>query len=132
LRAGAILQKRAQENPKIAFIWDSVPVEVIGDRKVEKIRLKNVKTGTETDFLTDGLFVFIGHTPNTQLFQGQITLDERGYIVVDSLMQTNIPGVYAGGEVADPHYRQVVTSAGMGAAAGIQVTRFLEDLLSKQ
>lgn len=126
LRAGAILQKRAMDNPKIAFIWDSVPVEIVGDRKVETVRLKNVKTGELTDHPTDGLFIFIGHTPNTQLFEGQLTLDVHGYIVVDTMMQTNIPGVYAAGEVADPHYRQVITSAGMGAAAGIQATRFLE------
>jgi thioredoxin reductase (NADPH) len=127
LRAGAILQKRAMENPKISFIWDSIPVEVIGDRKVEFIRLKNVKTNAIIDHPTDGLFIFIGHTPNTQLFEGQLALDERGYIVVDTLMQTNKPGVYAAGEAADPHYRQVVTSAGMGAAAGIQATRYIED-----
>jgi len=127
LRAGAILQKRAMENPKISFIWDSIPVEVIGDRKVDTVKIKNVKTGVVTDHSTDGLFIFIGHTPNTQLFEGQLTLDERGYIEVDTLMQTNIPGVYAAGEAADPHYRQVVTSAGMGAAAGIQATHFLEN-----
>jgi len=126
LRAGAILQKRARENPKIQFIWNTVVTEIMGQEKVEAVRLKNVETGEETIFETDGVFIFIGHTPNSQLFQGQLQMDERGYIVVDHLMQTSVPGVFAAGEVADPHFRQVVTSAGMGAAAAIQATRFLQ------
>ncbi len=126
LRAGAILQKRARENPKIQFIWNTVVTEILGHEKVEAVRLKNVQTGEESIFETDGVFIFIGHTPNSQLFQGQLQMDERGYIVVDHLMQTSVPGVFAAGEVADPYFRQVVTSAGMGAAAAIQATRFLQ------
>jgi thioredoxin reductase (NADPH) len=125
LRAGAVLQKRAQENPKVKFIWDTVVTEIVGKEKVEAVRLKNVKTGEETTFPTDGIFIFIGHTPSTQLFEGQLVM-ERGYIKVDDKMQTSVPGVYAAGEAADPTFRQVVTSAGMGAAAAIQATRFLE------
>ncbi len=125
LRAGAVLQKRAQENPKVIFIWDTVVTEIVGKEKVEAVRLKNVKTGEETSFPTDGIFIFIGHTPNTQLFEGQLAM-EKGYIKVDDRMQTSVPGVYAAGEAADPTFRQVVTSAGMGAAAAIQATRFLE------
>ncbi len=125
LRAGAVLQKRAQENPKVKFIWDTVVTEIVGKEKVEAVRLKNVKTGEETVFPTDGIFIFIGHTPNTQLFEGQLAM-EKGYIKVDDRMQTNVPGVYAAGEAADPTFRQVVTSAGMGAAAAIMATRFLE------
>lgn len=125
LRAGAILQHRAMENPKVKFIWNSVITEVIGDDSVKALCLKNVITGEETEFPADGVFIFIGHTPNTQLFKDQIETDERGYIKADLLMQTNIPGVYAAGEVMDPNYRQVVTSAGMGAAAAIQATKFL-------
>ncbi|MDP2976292.1 MAG: FAD-dependent oxidoreductase, partial [Anaerolineales bacterium] len=125
LRAGAVLQKRAQENPKVNFIWDTVVTEIVGKEKVEAVRLKNVKTGEETSFPTDGIFIFIGHTPNTQLFEGQLAM-EKGYIKVDDRMQTSVPGVYAAGEAADPTFRQVVTSAGMGAAAAIQATRFLE------
>ncbi|MDO9128227.1 MAG: thioredoxin-disulfide reductase [Anaerolineales bacterium] len=125
LRAGAVLQKRAQENPKVKFIWDTVVSEIVGKEKVEAVRLKNVKTGEETSFPTDGIFIFIGHTPNTQLFEGQLAM-EKGYIKVDDRMQTSVPGVYAAGEAADPTFRQVVTSAGMGAAAAIQATRFLE------
>jgi thioredoxin reductase (NADPH) len=126
LRAGAILQHRAMENPKVKFIWNSVITEVIGDDSVKALCLKNVITGEETEFPADGVFIFIGHTPNTQLFKDQIKMDERGYIKADMLMQTSVPGVYAAGEVMDPNYRQVVTSAGMGAAAAIQATKFLE------
>ena len=126
LRAGAILQHRAMENPKVKFIWNSVITEVIGDDSVKAVCLKNVITGVETEFPADGVFIFIGHTPNTQLFKDQIKMDERGYIKADMLMQTSVPGVYAAGEVMDPNYRQVVTSAGMGAAAAIQATKFLE------
>lgn len=125
-RASPILQKRAKEHPKINFILDTVVTEVVGKDKLEAIKLKNVKTLEETIFETDGLFIFIGHTPNTQMFQGQLEMSELGYIKINDRMETNIPGVFAAGEAADPHFRQVVTSAGMGAAAGIQATRFLE------
>ncbi len=125
-RAGAILQKRANEHPKIQFVLNSVVTEVLGDGKVEAVRLKNINTGDETRLETDGVFIFIGHTPNTQMFQGQLGMDKAGYLKVDDKMQTSIAGVFAAGEAADPHFRQVVTSAGMGAAAAIQATRFLE------
>jgi thioredoxin reductase (NADPH) len=126
LRAGAILQKRAMENEKINFVWNTVVTEVVGEDKVEAVKLKNLMTGDESLFETDGVFIFIGHTPNTQVFEGQLELDPLGYIVVNNLMETNVPGVFASGEAADPHFRQVVTSAGMGAAAAIQATRYLE------
>jgi len=89
--------------------------------------VRNVKTNNETVIPTDGVFIFIGHTPNTQLFTGQLEMDDRGYIVIDMLMRTSVAGVFAAGEVADPHYRQVITSAGMGAAAAIQATRYLQE-----
>jgi len=127
LRAGAILQKRANENPKINFIWNTVVTEVLGEGKVQGVRLQNVQTGAISTFATDGLFIFIGHKPNSELFVGQVETDALGYIKTDMLMQTSVPGVYAAGEIADPHYRQVVTSAGMGAAAAIQAVRFLQD-----
>ena len=126
LRAGAILQKRAMEHPKINFIWDTIVTEVVGEDKLEALKLKNVKTGDETILETDGLFIFIGHTPNTQMFEGQLEMSELGYIKVNDKMETSVPGVFAAGEAADPHFRQVITSAGMGAAAAIQATRFLE------
>jgi thioredoxin reductase (NADPH) len=126
LRAGAILQKRAKEHPKINFVWNTVVTEVLGTDKMEAVRLKNGKSGEETVLEADGIFIFVGHTPNTQIFKDHLKMDSRDYIEVDHLMQTSVPGVFAAGEAADPHFRQVVTSAGMGAAAAIQATRFLE------
>jgi len=126
LRAGAILQKRALSNPKIEVVWDSVVKEVKGSDGVEKIEFENVKTGKRSELLTDGFFVFIGHKPTTDLFRSQLELDEKGYIVVDKRMRTDIPGVFVAGEACDPLYRQVITSAGMGAMAAIEATRLLE------
>lgn len=126
LRAGAILQKRAKEHPKINFVFNTVVTEVLGADKMEAVRLKNTQTGEESVLEADGIFIFVGHTPNTEIFQGKLKMDSHGYIEVDMLMQTSVPGVYAAGEAADPHFRQVITSAGMGAAAAIQATRFLE------
>jgi len=126
LRAGAILQKRAHDNPKVKFVWNSVLTEVVGDKLVEGVKVKNVVSGEESLLPTDGVFIFIGHTPNTDLFKNQLEMDERGYIKTDLLMQTNVAGVYAAGEAADPNFRQVVTSAGMGAAAAMQAIKYLE------
>lgn len=128
LRAGAILQARARSNPKIKFIWNSVVTSIEGEQAVQAVILKNVLTGAESRHPTDGVFIFIGHTPNTQLFQGQLEMDELGYIKSNHLMQTNVPGVFVAGEATDPHYRQVITSAGMGAAAAIQANHFLDQL----
>lgn len=128
LRAGAILQNRAFENPKIKFIWDTVVTEIMGEDAVSAVKLKNIESGEETIHETDGVFVFIGHRPNSELFAGQVELDEKGYIVANKFMETSVVGVYAAGEIADPVYRQVITSAGMGAAAAIQATRYLENL----
>ena len=125
-RASPLLQHRAKEHPRINFILDTVVSEVIGTDKLEALKLKNIKTGDETIYETDGLFIFIGHTPNTQMFQDKLEMSDLGYIKINDRMETNIPGVFAAGEAADPHFRQVVTSAGMGAAAAIQATRFLE------
>ena len=125
-RASPVLQKRAKEHPKMNFILDTVVTEVVGADKVTTLKLKNVKTGEESTFDTDGLFIFIGHVPNTQMFKGQLEMSDLGYVIVNDKMETNVEGVYAAGEIADPHFRQVITSAGMGAAAAIQATRFLE------
>jgi thioredoxin reductase (NADPH) len=125
-RASPLLQKRAKEHARIRFILDTVVTEVIGTDKLEALKLRNVITGDETIYETDGLFIFIGHTPNTQMFKGQLDMSDLGYIRINDRMETNIPGVFAAGEAADPHFRQLVTSAGMGAAAAIQATRFLE------
>ena len=128
LRASPILQTRAMDNPKMDFIWDTVLTAIEGDEAVRHVQLENRKTGEKTKFDTDGVFIFIGHTPNTELFVDQLEMDEKGYLVVNQFMETNKPGIYAVGEVADPHFRQVITSAGMGAAAAIQTTRYLETL----
>lgn len=127
LRAGAILQKRAMEHPKIKFIWNSVITDILGDEAVRAVRLKNVITNETSEQATDGVFIFIGHRPNTQLFDGQLELDERGYLLTDKLMHTKVPGVFAAGEAADPTFRQVITSAGMGAAAAMRAIHFLEE-----
>lgn len=127
LRAGAILSERAKSNPKIKFAWNTVVEEISGNGAVQTIKLKDTETGALREEEIDGVFIFIGHRPNTGLFKGQLEMDENGYLVVDERMQTKIPGVYAAGEVADPHFRQVITSAGMGAAAAIQANHFLDE-----
>jgi thioredoxin reductase (NADPH) len=127
LRAGAILQNRAFENEKISFIWDTVVTEILGEDSVNAVKIQNVKSGVEELYQTDGVFIFIGHKPNSELVAGQVELDEKGYIITNKFMETSVPGVYAAGEIADPVFRQVITSAGMGAAAAIQATRFLEN-----
>jgi thioredoxin reductase (NADPH) len=126
LRAGKVLQNRAFNNPKVSFVWDTVVTEAVGSDKMTGVKTKNLKTGEEGEVEADGLFIFIGHTPNTQMFRGQLNMSEDGYIDANHLMETNVPGVFVAGEVADNHFRQVITSAGMGAAAAIQATHFLE------
>lgn len=128
LRACALLQLRANENPKINFILDSVVKEIKGNDKVTSVLVENVKTKELTEVKTDGVFVFIGHTPNNQMYRGQVEMDERGYIKVDSRMHTSAMGVFACGEAADSEYKQVVISSGMGATAAISATRYLESL----
>jgi thioredoxin reductase (NADPH) len=124
-RAGAILQKRATDNPKVKVIWNTVVTEVVGGEKVDSIKVKNLQSGEVDSFNTDGLFIFVGHTPNSQMFTGQLEM-ENGYIKIDDRMHTSVPGVFAAGEIADAHFKQVITSAGMGAAAAMEATRYLE------
>ncbi len=126
LRAGKVLQKRAFDNPKINFVWNTVVTNVVGTDKVTALKLKDTVTGAESTLETDGVFIFIGHVPNTQMFRGQLEMSEDGYVTANNRMETNVPGVFVAGEVADNHFRQVVTSAGMGAAAAIQATHFLQ------
>lgn len=131
LRASKIMQERAEKDPKVEFIWDSVVDEVIGKNEngrktVTGVRLKNVKTGAKTDFACDGLFLAIGHKPNTKIFDGKLEMNEVGYLKVQpGSTKTNIPGVFAAGDVADPTYRQAVTAAGTGCMAAIDAERFL-------
>jgi thioredoxin reductase (NADPH) len=126
LRAGVILQQRAFSHPKIKFIWDSAITDIIGEEKVTRIRIKNLKTGESSELPTDGVFIFIGHIPNTQMFASLLKMDEHGYIKTDNTLSTNIPGVFVAGEAGDPNFRQVITSAGMGAAAAMQAIKYLE------
>lgn len=127
LRAGTLLIKRAMENPKIHFLWNTIVDEIIGDQKVTGLRITNQKTKETSLFKIDGIFIFIGSIPNSDLFKGQIDVDENGHVVIDKFMRTNVEGVFAAGEISDSLFRQVITSAGMGAAAAIQATRFLEN-----
>jgi thioredoxin reductase (NADPH) len=124
-RADATLQKRARENPKIEFVTNSVVERVNGNGKVTDVLLKNVKTGDETTTPVDGFFVFIGHEPNTELFKGQLAMDEDGYLVVDNRLHTSVPGVFAAGEVHDNWFKQAITSAGFGCMAAMEAEKWL-------
>ena len=128
LRANPNLQKRAFDNEKMDFKWDSVVDEILGTDLVTGVRLKNVKTREKSVFNTDGVFVFIGHIPNTQLFEEKIKLDQQNIIITDKRQQTNVPGVFAAGDVQDPVYRQAITSAGTGAIAAIEAEKFIAEL----
>lgn len=128
LRAGAILQNRAKTHPKIKFIWNAVVKEILGSEKIESLKIENVLTGEQTIVPSEGVFVFIGHDPNSRMLNGQLELLPDGTVKIDEHMMTSVPGVFAAGEIADSHFRQVVTSAGMGAAAAIQATHYLSDL----
>ena len=127
LRGGVYLANKAKANPKIQFLWDTIVTEIIGDGTVNSVRLKNVKTEQEDIRDIDGVFIFIGHDPNTEMFIDQLDTDQNGYLVLDQQMHTNLPGVFAAGEVGDPHFQQVIFSAGMGAAAAMEVVEFLEE-----
>lgn len=127
LRAGPVLQKRAFANPKMSFVWDSVAEEVLGDEEVTGVKMRNVKTGEMSELDTDGFFIFIGHIPNSQLFAGQLEMDEEGYLITDGLMRTSVEGVFAAGEIQDSIYRQVATSVGQGTAAAMSAERWLAE-----
>ena len=129
LRASKIMQERAEKNPKIAFVWNTVVDEVYGDAKsggVTGVRFKNTVNGKTQDFKTDGVFIAIGHEPNSKLFVGQLELNPSGYILTHDGTKTNIPGVFACGDVQDFVYRQAITAAGSGCMAAIDAERFLE------
>ncbi|MFL5799272.1 MAG: thioredoxin-disulfide reductase [Actinomycetota bacterium] len=128
LRASKIMQERAFANDKIDFVWDSAVEEILGNGSVSGVRLKNLKTGESTERETGGVFVAIGHTPNTSLFEGQMEL-ANGYIAVDEpTTRTSVEGVFAAGDVVDFTYRQAITAAGMGCKAAMDAERFLEGL----
>jgi thioredoxin reductase (NADPH) len=126
LRASPLLQERAFQNPKMKFIWDTVVAEIVGDKKVQGVKLKNLKTGGVHDFKTDGIFVFIGHDPNTGFLRGFVELDEKGYVKTDSKLQTSLPGVFACGEVRRGAVQQLVSCCGEGCEAALACQAYLE------
>jgi thioredoxin reductase (NADPH) len=125
LRATKIYQERAFANPKIRFVWDSVVEEILGDQTVTGVRVRNVKTGEESIVETDGVFIYIGMVPETDLFAGQLELNQWGYIEADERQHTSKPGVFVAGDVQDYQYRQVVVAAGTGAIAAMEAEKFL-------
>jgi thioredoxin reductase (NADPH) len=130
LRASKIMQERAEKNPKISFIWDTTVEEIYGDAKaggVKGVKLKNLKNGGFEDFKVDGVFIAIGHEPNSKLFAGQLELDPNGYIQTHDGTRTSVAGVFACGDVQDHVYRQAITAAGTGCMAAIDAERFLEN-----
>ena len=128
LRASKIMQDRAFRNEKITFRWDSTVVDVLGDERLTGLRLRDVNTGEESEIVADGVFVAIGHAPSTELFAGQLETDEAGYLVSREGTKTNVPGVFACGDVQDHVYRQAVTAAGSGCMAAIDAERYLSSL----
>ena len=123
------MQERAFKNDKIKFIWDTVVDEIQGEeQKVTGALLRNIKTNDKEIFPIDGVFIFVGHIPNTELFKGIIDLNDQGYIIVDEKQQTNIEGIFAAGDVHDHVFRQAITAAGTGAAAGIMAEKFVAEL----
>jgi thioredoxin reductase (NADPH) len=130
LRASRIMQDRARANPKIQFIWDTVVEDILDPKEghVTGLVLRNVKTGERSTFPVDGVFMAIGHQPNTALFRGQLEMDATGYIITSNGTKTSVPGVFAAGDVADRVYRQAITAAGSGCIAAIDAERYLQSL----
>jgi thioredoxin reductase (NADPH) len=128
LRAGPALQTRAAKNDKMEFVYDTVVEQVIGNNLANAVQLKNVQTGQVREEPVDGLFIYIGHIPNTWLYEGQLDMDEEGYLIVDERLHTNLPGVFAAGEVHDKIFRQAITSAGYGCMAALEAEQYLSEL----
>jgi len=127
LRASKIMQDRAEKNNKIKFHWNSAVIDIKGDQKMQQAVLKNIKTGEEKTLNVGGLFVAVGHEPNTKLFKNQIDLDNEGYIILKNKTHTNIEGIFAAGDVHDRNYRQAITAAGFGCMAAIDVDKYLTE-----
>ena len=132
LRASKILQDRAFQNPKMEFIWNTAPTDILGNAegKVTGVKTRNTVTGAEEELQTDGVFIFVGHIPNNDLLKDKFDLDEDGHLITDRYTRTNIPGIFAGGEIMDKVFKQVATSVGQGCAAAMQTTRWLEEFES--
>ncbi|MFJ4602009.1 thioredoxin-disulfide reductase [Streptomyces griseoluteus] len=132
LRASKAMQERAFNDPKIKFAWDSEVVEILGQQKLSGLKLRNLKTGELSDLPVTGLFIAIGHDPRTELFKGQLDLDAEGYLKVEApSTRTNLPGVFAAGDVVDHTYRQAITAAGTGCASALDAERYLASLLDE-
>ena len=132
LRASKVMQERALNNSKIEFHWDSAVVDIKGEQKVTQAVLKNIKTNEETSLDIGGLFVAIGHVPNTKIFKNQIDLDDEGYIVLKNKTHTNVDGVFAAGDVHDRNYRQAITAAAFGCMAAIDVDKYIAESSDSQ
>ncbi|MDW4910713.1 FAD-dependent oxidoreductase, partial [Streptomyces sp. ADMS] len=129
LRASKAMQERAFADPKIRFVWDSEVAEIQGDPKLAGLKLRNLKTGELSDLAVTGLFIAIGHDPRTELFKGQLELDEEGYLKVDApSTRTNLSGVFGAGDVVDHTYRQAITASGTGCSSALDAERFLAAL----
>jgi len=129
LRASAALRKEAMANPKISFVWDTAVTEVMGDGRVQGVKTKNLNTGAEGVIQVDGLFVAIGYDPNTEIFRGQLELDQKGYVVVRNGTESSVPGVFVAGEAHDFRYRQAITAAGEGCKALLDAEKFVKQKL---
>lgn len=130
LRADKIIQERAFANPKIEIKWDSIPLKIKGDQVVDSITLKNVKTEEEADLPVDGVFIYIGWNPNTELFKDHVQLDDMGYIIVNDRMETSLPGVFAAGDVNSRFLNQIATAVGDGAVAAVAAEKYIEEHFS--
>ena len=128
LRAGAYLTNRANENDKIEFVWDTVVEEINGKNGVEGLRIRNVKTGDVSSLAAGGVFVYIGHRPNTDLFKNKLDMDEEGYLVADRRTHSNVEGIFIAGEVQDNYFRQAITTAGEGCMAAMEAEKFIARL----
>lgn len=132
LRASKVMQERARNNEKIKFHWDSAVIDIKGDQKMQQAVIKNLKTNEETTLDVGGLFVAIGHEPNTKLFKSQVDLDDEGYVILKNKTHTNIEGIFAAGDVHDRNYRQAITAAGFGCMAAIDVDKYITESADKQ
>lgn len=126
-KASAAMQEKVKQNPKIKILWDTEVSEVVGDQKLEKVKVKNNKTDQVSELTLDGLFVAIGHVPSTAIFQGKIDLDEKGYVKVSEHTKTSVPGVFTAGDVHDFHYKQAITAAGFGCMAAMDTLNYLQE-----
>ncbi|MGD0318689.1 MAG: thioredoxin-disulfide reductase [Nitrososphaerales archaeon] len=132
LKASAALKKEARSNPKISFVWDTVVTDVLGEERVRGVRTKNLKTGRDGVMEVEGLFVAIGYDPNTEIFKGQVELDQKGYVAVRNGTESSVPGVFVAGDVHDFRYRQAITAAADGCKALLDAEKFVKQRLDAQ